>query len=327
MTDVTPETKPQKKPVGRSPAYPFIGIEKALERAQQLFDAEGRYEAPLVSAYTAWGLGAKSSGARQTAAALGYYGLIDVAGDGNQRKAKVSDLAYRILGDKREDQSERKALIREAALKPPIIKHLYSQYPDGLPSDANVQHHLVFDRGFNEKAANDVVSVFKSICAHTDLYQPQSKLDKPADGNHSEVTEIEPPVVSVGDKVQWTSAGTDMFAEPATVLGLSEDKQWVFVDAGDAAAPIGEIAIVEQVASLQPDTTPPPAPAHVVAARAAAAAARQQHELAEDQVILSQGKLKSGAFEVRVTGEIGAREIGKIIQLLEAQKLILSDDD
>lgn len=72
----------------------------------------------------------------------------------------------------------------------------------------------------------------------------------------------------------------------------------------------------------------PPLPDHILAMQAQAFKnAKPLSDLAENQVILSQGKLKSGAFEVRVTGEIGAKEIGKIIQLLEAQKLILSDDD
>ena len=50
-------------------------------------------------------------------------------------------------------------------------------------------------------------------------------------------------------------------------------------------------------------------------------------KLPEGQTILSLGKLKSGTFEIRVTGEIGAKEIGKIIKVLEAQKEILSDED
>jgi hypothetical protein len=327
MSETSLETKVKKKPSSRSPAYPFIAIDKALERAQQLYVAEGRYDTPVASAYNAWGFGAKSSGARQTAAALGYYGLVDVTGDNDARRIKISDLAFRILGDKRDDQSERNALIREAALNPAIHKHLVAQYPDGLPSDANVRHHLVFDKGFNENAAEDVISVFKTTASLTGLLQPHSDVDKPAPKDDTLVEQNELIAVSVGDKVQWSSAGVDMFQEPATVLGLSEDRQWVFVDAGDAAAPIGEITIMQPATARIPGIgTPPPAPPHVVAARAALTQ-RSQDDLGEDQTILSQGKLKSGTFEVRVTGEIGAKEIGKIIQLLEAQKLILSDDD
>lgn len=72
-----------------------------------------------------------------------------------------------------------------------------------------------------------------------------------------------------------------------------------------------------------PTKTPPPVPAHILAAQKPG----QAPPLGTSQTILSQGKLKGGTFEVRVTGEVGAREIGKIIKLLEAQKAILSEDD
>jgi hypothetical protein len=324
MTDAASETSTKKKPAGRSPAYPYIPIDKALERARQLLDVEGRYDTPVESAYSAWGFAAKSSGARQTAAALGYYGLIET----NAGRTKISDLAFRILGDKREDQTERNALIREAALNPAIHKHLVEHYPDGLPSEANVRHHLVFEKNFNEKAAEDVIQIFKTTAAVVSLFEPQSTVDKSNSKVDSSQEHNEPISVSVGDKVQWTSGGADMFKEHATVLGLSDDRQWVYVDAGDAAAPIEEITVVESSSRGAVSAVPPPPPAHVIAARAAAIAASAGGDmLAPGQTILSQGKLKDGAFEVRVSGDIGAKEIGKIIKMLEAQKSILSDDD
>lgn len=319
------ETKTQKRTSGRSPAYPFIAIDKALERAQQLYNAESRYATPLTSAYEAWGFGAKSSGARQTAATLGYYGLVEVATEGDVRCIKISDLAFHILGDKRDDQSERDALVRQAALNPTIHKHLVDQYPDGLPSDTNVRHHLIFGKGFNESAAEDVISVFKATDSVVGFFGPQSTLDKSTRKDSQREMSGEPIAISKGDKVQWTNAGVDMFKQPATVLGLSEDNQWVFVDAHDAPVSVDEINMWESVAENGDIIHHPPVvPQHILAARTALKQ-KPQDALTENQTILSKGKLKSGSFEVRVTGEIGATEIGKIIQLLEAQKMILSD--
>lgn len=166
--------KPKRRQVGRSPAYPFIDLEKALERAESLRKVEGKYEAPMTSAYDAWSLGYKSSGARQTAAALRYYGLIDVNGEAGNRRVKVSDLALRILLDQRDDKTERNKLIRESAITPAIHQYLMLEYPDGLPSDANVKHNLMFEKGFNEKSSDDVLTVFKATALYAGLLQSAS---------------------------------------------------------------------------------------------------------------------------------------------------------
>src|SRR5262245_3909199 len=88
---------------GRSPAYPGINLEAAIEKAKALLDSEGKYAVPMSSAFAAWGFGAKSSGGRETRAALRYFGLITVEGQGAVRKVKLTEKALRILLDARED--------------------------------------------------------------------------------------------------------------------------------------------------------------------------------------------------------------------------------
>src|SRR5688572_2776252 len=108
-----------KKPKqGRSPAYPGITIEAAIEKAMSLYKQEGKYPAPMPSAFKAWGYGEKSSGGRETRAALRYYGLIAIEGDGETGKVKLTEEALRVLLDAREDQTEKKAVIRRLALTP-----------------------------------------------------------------------------------------------------------------------------------------------------------------------------------------------------------------
>src|SRR4051812_48542946 len=129
MTTTTETEKPsQKRRTGRSPSYPYIPVHKAIEQARALYEKEGDYAAPLTSAVAAWGYSTKSSGGRQTLATLRYYGLIDVAGDGDGRKIKVSDIARRIILDQREDDSEKKKLIRAVALSPSAHRALFEQY-------------------------------------------------------------------------------------------------------------------------------------------------------------------------------------------------------
>src|SRR5271169_903931 len=80
---------------GRGPAYPFISLDRAIERTEQLRDKGAqRTSIPPETAYRIWGFAAQSSGARQTLAAMNYYGLMEYAGRGSDRRVKLTDLAH-----------------------------------------------------------------------------------------------------------------------------------------------------------------------------------------------------------------------------------------
>src|SRR5580658_344560 len=174
MSDAAPavavSTKPRKQ--GRSPAYPGISLKDALAKAEALYKQEGKYPAPMPSAFAAWGFSIKSSGGRETRAALRYFGLIAVEGDNETGKVKLTDDALRVLLDEREDQTEKRAIIRRLALNPPIHEKLFKQYPDGIKSDASVAHDLVFSDGFNKSAADELVAEFKETADYAALFQP-----------------------------------------------------------------------------------------------------------------------------------------------------------
>jgi hypothetical protein len=249
----------QRRKVGRSPSYPSFSVHKALERVKALYEREGDYAAPIESATTAWGYGSKSSGGRQTLATLGYYELIEVEGDGDARKVKVSSIARRILLDEREDDTEKKALVRRVALSPKAHKAIYEKYPVGLASDNSVVHFLVFDLGFNRDAATELLAEFKETARYIGLYDPDKTVDKSDGGNHDVGTEKLPPDIKVGNRIQWTNQGVDQFPEGATVLGFSSDNQWVFTDQGMSGIPIAEVKIMEP----SPTKTPPTMPQHL----------------------------------------------------------------
>lgn len=323
MSEETTLAATPKRRTGRSPAYPFISVKKALEQAKALLDQEGEYSAPLSSAMTAWGYGTKSSGGRQTLATMKYYGLIDISGDGDARKVKVSDIARRILLDRREDDSERRSLIRRVALTPAAHKAIFENYPSRLASDGSVHHFLMFDLSFKPDAATDLLAEFKETAAFAGLYQSAISVDKEDDIRDNGRTGDELPTVKAGDRIQWTNDGSERFKAPATVLGLSDDGLWVFTDQGNAAIPIKEVTVVNDPNPNLPDAKPPPPPPpHILAAMNARANA-----LDPDESILTRGKLQAGSFEVRVKGEIGVKEIGKIVKMLLAQKAILSDEE
>ena len=157
---------------GRSPAYPYISLRKALLRADGLRCAEGKHTVPRSSAYHVWGIGDKSSGARQTVAALKQFGLLEYEGTGVDRKIRLSDRALKILLDKRPESPERDELIRQTALTPLIYAELWREWGAELPSDATIETYLVRDREFNESAAPDLIADYKDTISFAKLHQP-----------------------------------------------------------------------------------------------------------------------------------------------------------
>lgn len=255
--------KPVKRQEGRSPAYPFMPVQKALERAHELYNQESTHAAPLKSALGAWSYSPKSSGGRQTLATMRYYGLIDVTGEGDSRMIKVSEIARKIILDKREDGAERRALIRQVALMPSAHKTLYQEYPSGLPSDGKVHHFLVFRKGFNNDAANELIAEFKETASYLGLYEPQNPADKSEEVADDGDTENEHPAVTVGDRIQATVNGVDQFASGAIVLGFSDDGEWVFTDQSRTGIALKDVTVME-VAEAQSAKAPPAVPAHLL---------------------------------------------------------------
>lgn len=176
MTDTAkkPTSESKRPQQGRSPGYPSVALEAALEKAKAQYFAEGKYPAPLSSAFKAWGYSQKSSGGREVRASLRYFGLITVDGDGDHAKVKLTEDAIRVITDKREDLTEKNALIRRLALNPSSHKKLWTKYPDGIKSDASAAHYLQWEEGYNESAAEALIAEFKETAAFARLYEPDS---------------------------------------------------------------------------------------------------------------------------------------------------------
>lgn len=253
-----PEHHGNPRREGRSPGYPYFSVQKALERAQQLYRQEGAHWAPLSSATAAWGYSPKSSGGRQSIATMKYYALIEVKGEGDGRQIRVSDIAKRIILDEREDQSEKRALIREVALSPTAHKSLFEEYRTGLPSDGTVLHFLMFSKSYNREAARDLLEEYKQTASYIGLYEAPNEEENEEDGEA-------PPRVNVGDRIQATVNGQEMFPDGAKVLGVSPDRQWVFTDQSPAGLRLEEITVLE-AAPVSPVVERPLMPASLLAA-------------------------------------------------------------
>lgn len=166
MSEPTNEAKQRKD---RSPNFPFITLEKALERIKAFYDRERRNAAfvPVVAKY--WGYGEKSSGGIQTVAALKSYGLIEDTGKGPERKIRLSDLALQILLP-RPDSLERANAITQATLTPKQMSSVKEKWPDHPPSDDSLRWHLVREKEFTEEAAADFTKIWNANKEFARLY-------------------------------------------------------------------------------------------------------------------------------------------------------------
>ena len=152
----------------RSPAYPSIGLEEAIDRVRQLYEAEGQHPTMLEVAAEKWGYSHRSSGMKVTVAALRYFGLIDSAGTGENRTIRVSDRAVTILLAP-EDSRERAEAIRAAAMAPTAYARLLDEYGTDLPSDQSLRLQLVRDWRFNANALPDFLKGFRSTMDFAEL--------------------------------------------------------------------------------------------------------------------------------------------------------------
>ena len=98
----------------RSPSFPFIPLDKAIERARAMGAAHRKNATRLATVGETWNYSPASSGLQQTVAALKAFGLLEDIGRGGDRRVQLSDLAWRILNDAR--PGARELALREAAL-------------------------------------------------------------------------------------------------------------------------------------------------------------------------------------------------------------------
>lgn len=190
---------------GRSPSYPGIDLELAVRRVQELWEHEHHYEAAVPTILEHWGYGAKSGGGFAALAALKSFGLLEDQGSGSDRKAWLSTLAQDIITA--ENERDRLAYIRQAALTPPAHAMLWEKYKSRLPSDQSLQLFLTRERNFTPSGAGELVSEWKRTMAYAELTgevgsTPNDVGDSPETGNRKEEPHVTPPPVMERDAEQ-----------------------------------------------------------------------------------------------------------------------------
>jgi hypothetical protein len=184
--DANGDAAQEKRARHRSPNYPVIGLEKALERAKTIKEKALRHFISVKSAHEAWDY--KSGVGDQVVAALKAFGLIEVQGAKDKRQLRLTESAWRILGNA-PDKAEQ---IEKAALNPEIHKEIWDKYEGPPPSDAVLRDYLLWEREhkFNESTVEGFIAQFRGTIAFAgfdlsdklssdDVSNPKNKVDPP----------------------------------------------------------------------------------------------------------------------------------------------------
>lgn len=204
--------------------FPFINLEKAVERAKQLYDADQRgNEMAVPAAFAVWEYSEKSSGGFQTIAALKSYGLLAEGDSADIRKVKLSKAGLDYFRDEREEP--RAKLLQDFATQPQMLRTLWNLWGATPPADAVARSHLKIERGLNEQSARALLNLYKDNLSFATLtgHAKIGELDLDTGSKKFPWEEVK-----VGEYVQWTSDGIDQFKPVRKVIKVDDGHVWVF---------------------------------------------------------------------------------------------------
>lgn len=316
--EVKQPTAAASKKATRGVSYPFIGLGEAVEKARLFHKEERKSAAPVASAMKHFGYAESSGVGRQTVSALLQFALLEDSGRKEDRQVKLTDDALTILLDL-DDSPERIRALQRCVRNPKLYTSILSKWPDELPSDHTLGFYLQKEFDFNPKTLQDFISAFRSSLAFAKLTGAPTigpKEEEKFDGDPAER-----PIPEVGDTIQWESGGVLRMDGPRKVRAKQEHEGswWVFVEGSETGIPMSEAVVLERKPSE--DAVVKVAPVLRIQDEI------QSPERSRGEREWLRGPLsKEVNYRLIVSGELGSKEIGKLIKLLEAQKLVLDDE-
>lgn len=184
-TDQSASTAKNTKAAPRSPNYPYVDLQRAVELATKFYEKYKTHSTPEKLAAECWGYSAKSSGTQRVVGALVDYGLVTVKQNAAPlgRELAITENARKVI--LKADGYE--AILANMAVSPPIYGDLWQKYGAEIPPESLIQQYLIFTKKFNDDSAKHVSGSFKRTVA----YANPSKMNKFSDegGEKSEENE------------------------------------------------------------------------------------------------------------------------------------------
>ena len=171
MGDSETKTPKTKKSRLRSPAYPAMALEEAIEKVRLLYNAEGhgRHPIPATSIAKHWGYSSEKTSQSLTGiSALKQFGLLEEIPDAEPRELKLTPTSHVIIVHPPQS-FERTSAIKEAALKPKIFAELWQKYGTLLPSSETLKAKLITDKLFNPDVVDDLIDDYKATISFAKL--------------------------------------------------------------------------------------------------------------------------------------------------------------
>ena len=139
----------------RSPNCPQISFEDAILKGRKVYDKEQTHAAPKAAVAEDLGYSSLNGSALSAIGALRQYGILE----GNSEGLRVTQdaVAYFEL----DEGAERNEAMARMIFNPPFFDSLRQSFPETLPSEATLKHHLIKE-GFLPRAAEDVVRVYRA---------------------------------------------------------------------------------------------------------------------------------------------------------------------
>ena len=294
----------------QSPGYPNMSLPKALASVKKIHDADRRNPIDREVAAKHLGYSGLSGASDKAIASLSHFGLTEKTGKGEIR---VSNLAVDILHPN--SINERNKALLEAAFNPTIFSDLRERFGDHVSEGALVSY--LKRENFLDRAINPVVHSYLDTCRYLEQEKAfESGGPQAADAPESEDEDGDERVfggAKVGDLVQWEADGILRMERPMRVRLVTEDGQWVAVEGSETGIPMSQVIVEERAA--------PVAPTFKVEAATNVPVVAGETEWMRNRL----GRETS--VRLLVSGQMGAKEIGKLITLLEAQRAVLTDDE
>jgi hypothetical protein len=234
-----------KLPTGR---FPFISLNKALDRAQSIFDNDKNGKGLKVPvAFAAWGYSDKSSGGFQTVAALKGYGLLADEGANDDRAVKLTSEARQYFQTEIDD--DKAALRSKFASRPSLMAHLLEHWDSGTVDDPVARTYLKTSIGMNEQSARSALGIYKENLSHINgktsiKGNVGREIGDLAEEENGE--QIKFGGARVGDVIDWEVDGALCNAEPLRVRALSDDGIWVFVHESSTGIPMDQVIVKQR---------------------------------------------------------------------------------
>ncbi|MCC6268533.1 MAG: hypothetical protein IT300_13255 [Dehalococcoidia bacterium] len=200
----------------RSPSYPSINLEDAIERTKTLHLRLQMNPGRIGVVASALGYSVKSGPLAGIISALIKFGLAEGQGSGEARTTKITEMGRRIVL-RSPDSSERITLVKEAALRPAIHRDLWERFGPCPPDDLVIRDYLVVDRKFNQSAVAEFIAEYRETLAFAGLIGDgtvETEADDSIDGDFGE----EPPMASQTALVPTRQAAAQRYT-PAPTLG------------------------------------------------------------------------------------------------------------